>query len=627
MRYFYFLIAASFFLNVISEKSYASPYVTKEKTINFENVEKKAEGWKYFLDGQEIPYLPEIFVKGIVKYVPVDIVKNLGAELIFDSENKTAYITNNEETFVVKENSKQIYVNNKIFIVPDEPIWKNNTLYVSTFFLSRFGVLLYENKFKYELNIVKKFNMLNDFTVNFDNIENNITFNLNTIPVYNFYKEKDFFRITFFGTIAKEPEVLKTKLNSFSSYFKKIDLDYSRKGILVLTFFPKTSTAGTINTFTLEKKNALVVQIHKIFHHEERELTKDGVYYSKLTKGDFQGPLKINVLEINTNKGWFIRPEVSRNEKLHFSLREVSRFAKDFGAFAAVNGGFFSPKTDQPQGLLIINGELLSPPLYNRSALIISKDETYHIRNVDLTIHLKVSTGDGNNKVFKINSFNQMPGKNQITLFDNLFTPDSDIQETNNLKNDSNKNNEIPAINNEITSFLVSKTSLSKITDFKSQIKGESFILFASGTAREELEKVHQNVTECEVSFKYSEPLENILHAIGGGPTLIKNGELDITAQQEKFKPDITEGRAPRTAFAILKNNRVLLVTVDGRQESSRGFSLEELAYFLKQYEALDAVNFDGGGSTTMYFNGELVNSTSDGKERKVSNALLLFKK
>jgi exopolysaccharide biosynthesis protein len=76
--------------------------------------------------------------------------------------------------------------------------------------------------------------------------------------------------------------------------------------------------------------------------------------------------------------------------------------------------------------------------------------------------------------------------------------------------------------------------------------------------------------------------------------------------------------RHPRTALAI-KGNRVLLITVDGRNERSAGMSLYELASVLKWLKAEDGINLDGGGSTTMWVNGQedggVVNHPSDNKK------------
>jgi exopolysaccharide biosynthesis protein len=114
---------------------------------------------------------------------------------------------------------------------------------------------------------------------------------------------------------------------------------------------------------------------------------------------------------------------------------------------------------------------------------------------------------------------------------------------------------------------------------------------------------------------------------VGGFPQLIKNGRIEITWQQEKSSKEFVETRHPRTAVAKLKDGKFLMVTVDGRQAGySVGMNLNELAAFLLELGATDAMNLDGGGSTTMFLDGKIVNKPSDKEgERSVSDALLVF--
>ena len=117
------------------------------------------------------------------------------------------------------------------------------------------------------------------------------------------------------------------------------------------------------------------------------------------------------------------------------------------------------------------------------------------------------------------------------------------------------------------------------------------------------------------------------------GPLLLLNGQKEILDTANAFN----RTRHPRTAVAITKSNRVLLITVDGRQENSAGVSLFELSKLLSWMGARAGINLDGGGSTTLWVNGksgaEVVNYPSDNKkwdhegERKVANVLLLLPK
>jgi len=129
-----------------------------------------------------------------------------------------------------------------------------------------------------------------------------------------------------------------------------------------------------------------------------------------------------------------------------------------------------------------------------------------------------------------------------------------------------------------------------------------------------------------ELSFSFNSSRSDIVHAIGGGPRLVRNGRLFITSDMERFRKDVTVGRAPRSAVGITSSGKLLLVTVDGRQPGkSVGMTLEELGKLMLELGAVEAMNLDGGGSTTMVIGGKVVNYPSAGEERKISSALLVF--
>lgn len=122
---------------------------------------------------------------------------------------------------------------------------------------------------------------------------------------------------------------------------------------------------------------------------------------------------------------------------------------------------------------------------------------------------------------------------------------------------------------------------------------------------------------------------ENIMLS---GPLLILNRQLE-SVDSSAF----TYTRHPRTAVVVTNSNRVLLITVDGRDPNAAGMNLIELRKILKWLDAKDAINLDGGGSTTLWIfnqpdNG-VVNYPSDNKiwdhagERKVANVILVKKK
>lgn len=118
-----------------------------------------------------------------------------------------------------------------------------------------------------------------------------------------------------------------------------------------------------------------------------------------------------------------------------------------------------------------------------------------------------------------------------------------------------------------------------------------------------------------------------VQEAVAGGPWLIRNGKiLPPEAMGGGFNQQtFIERRHPRTAVGITAKGEVIWLTVDGRQAHSQGVSLPELAQIMARYGAVEAINLDGGGSTTLVVRNLVVNSPSDGTERPVSNAWLVF--
>lgn len=128
-------------------------------------------------------------------------------------------------------------------------------------------------------------------------------------------------------------------------------------------------------------------------------------------------------------------------------------------------------------------------------------------------------------------------------------------------------------------------------------------------------------------------------HSIAGEAVMLTGPLLIINQVEEKLDTanSFNKTRHPRTAIAITKNNRILLITVDGRNKNSEGLSLFELSKLLRWLNAHDAINLDGGGSSTLWINNYktngVVNYPSDNKkwdhegQRKVANVILLRKK
>jgi Phosphodiester glycosidase len=116
---------------------------------------------------------------------------------------------------------------------------------------------------------------------------------------------------------------------------------------------------------------------------------------------------------------------------------------------------------------------------------------------------------------------------------------------------------------------------------------------------------------------------------VGGAGLLIRDGHAVKDWTPEQLTPSFAETRHPRTLIGTHADGSVWLVTVDGRQPPlSAGMSLAELQTLAERMGLRHALNLDGGGSTTMWVQGQIVNSPSDiAGPRKVSDALLVTRR
>lgn len=144
----------------------------------------------------------------------------------------------------------------------------------------------------------------------------------------------------------------------------------------------------------------------------------------------------------------------------------------------------------------------------------------------------------------------------------------------------------------------------------------EDLVIFADGSFR--------IIREDEISA------QSLLEAgaeqiLSFGPALVENGEVSVEKGQEVSR---AKSSNPRTAIGIVGENHYVFVVSDGRTSDSQGLSLYELAEFMQSLGVTTAYNLDGGGSSTLYFNGQVVNQpTTNGKkiqERSVSDIVCI---
>jgi exopolysaccharide biosynthesis protein len=348
-----------------------------------------------------------------------------------------------------------------------------------------------------------------------------------------------------------------------------------------------------------------------------------GVERLHITRGyksvdDVTGPWVINLLRIDLGNA-DLRIVHGLDEGV--GLETTSSMAERSGAIAAVNGGYFRTTgayRGEPMGALLLDGKLMSESFDNRAAVgLIPRRGRSEIIFGHLGFSGRVKTARGDE--IAISGVNRPRSANELII----FTPEfhrSTLTAPGGVE------------------LVVRRGRLVRLEDGKgsSLIPSDGYVISASGARRGWLLKNLRIGSRVRLSMKLT-PAESdsanlwarASSIVGGGPQLIKNGRIDITARAEKIGEKFVTDRHPRTAIAKLKSGKILFVTVDGRQPgTSVGMSLAELAELLLEFEATEAINLDGGGSTTMVVGGKVVNNPSDQTgERPVSDSFLIVQK
>jgi len=110
-----------------------------------------------------------------------------------------------------------------------------------------------------------------------------------------------------------------------------------------------------------------------------------------------------------------------------------------------------------------------------------------------------------------------------------------------------------------------------------------------------------------------------VLHGASFLPTLLEDGK------KQPIPKDWANKREPRTLIGHFSNGDILFIVIDGRQKGSVGVTLEEAQDKLLEFNVTDAYNLDGGGSSTFYYNGKVLNKPSGGSERRVTTNLVIL--
>jgi hypothetical protein len=292
----------------------------------------------------------------------------------------------------------------------------------------------------------------------------------------------------------------------------------------------------------------------------------------------------------------------------------VQRMVARTGAIAGVNAAFFSFDAGDPLGLHIHQGEIVSEPWPGRPAFGFRADGSAVMGSPQFSATLQT----GSLEPVAVSGVNRRCGANELVVYAPIYgSRREDTPVTAALVRVSDQ---------RIRAGATVKGSVAgAVADMQTIAPPANHIIVAGkGTAAQWLKASLEPGREVTLSFSLTEngkDWSTVVEAVSGMPSLLSGGApTGDTSGGESF----ARTRHPRTAVGVTADGRRLLVVVDGRQVLSRGASLPELTAIMKDLGAVEAMNLDGGGSSTLSVRGLVLNSPSDGASRQVSDGLVV---
>ncbi len=357
--------------------------------------------------------------------------------------------------------------------------------------------------------------------------------------------------------------------------------------------------------------------------YRETRSVGPGVVYTKVKLEDDAGPQIMNILAVDLENP-YIKLEATSGKDRAIGLETVREQAErvirqGYKPVASFNMDFYNTDPNYagiPHGIMIREGEIISANSGRVSLGIFSQG------HVKIGVPQMKGSISVNRRSIDIDAVNKLRRANDMILYTPCYSP------TGTTKTDDTG---IEAIISTEGAPLYAKGEIQgvvvEVRDRKgdSQIPQEGMVISGAGIKASWIRRNLKVGTKCTIKMDFDSDWGQAIYLVSGGPVLIHRGRLNLSELMSRT--DATN-RHPRTAIGI-RGKTLYFVTVDGRQPGySEGVTLTELGRILLDEGLQEAMNVDGGGSSTFALRlpGDshlsIVNSPSDYRERLVSNAM-----
>ncbi len=349
-----------------------------------------------------------------------------------------------------------------------------------------------------------------------------------------------------------------------------------------------------------------------------------GLEYTHILKAE--GPQSIHVLKVKLDRpGW--KWTTGLGDGRIYGLATTQAIANASAStlqgrlLAAINGDFFAIARGNyqgdPSGLQIMEGEILSAPT-NRGCVWFNEEGNPNLGLVESKLRVTWPDGSSETQI----GLNERRGDNQAVLYTpRMANNPKDVTkyEYSTRTTDGRELLLEPIDESVWQPFQIGKTYKAKVAFVReggnSPISKNSVILSIGPKLLSSAPAV--KVGEIlEVKLETEPDLSGSANAIGGGELLLVNGEIATDGK--------SKDRHPRSIIGW-NTEFLFLIVVDGRApQVAIGMTYSELAKLAQDLGCTEALNLDGGGSSTLWANGRVLNTPSDQTQRLVANALVL---
>ncbi|UCD49400.1 MAG: phosphodiester glycosidase family protein [Phycisphaerales bacterium] len=325
-------------------------------------------------------------------------------------------------------------------------------------------------------------------------------------------------------------------------------------------------------------------------------------------------PWSIHVVKIERSRPHFQLVSALAQEHI-YGLASVSEQVESVTGparrpVAAINGDFFEirpgPYQGDPRGVQIVNGELVSAP--TGESFWVSPEGQPHMGEVQAAFR-----ATGRNGLDLTFGLNEKCDPNAAIL----YTPavGESTRTTAAVELVLEREGDGPWLPLRAGEHYQAKITAVR-TEGNTALRPETMVLSLGPGLAAELPALTTGMT-VSLNLETTPDLTGVTTALGAGLILVRGGQ----ASNLKHYPH----RHPRTALGW-NARHLFLVVVDGRQEGlSKGMNYTELSALLLRLGCTEAINLDGGGSSTLWLSGQVMNSPSDGRQRRVANSLIVI--